>query len=68
MPILESFTNLTALYLDMGAYMEEKMACGYDAFPSLQYFKLRYLPNLEEWQIEDGALPSLKGFNMVVKS
>ncbi|KAL1819784.1 hypothetical protein DCAR_0416098 [Daucus carota subsp. sativus] len=63
MPTLGSISNLTVLEL-YGVYMGKKMVCGHDAFPSLQFLKVKDLPNLEEWQVDDGAMPSLKGFQI----
>lgn len=63
MPTLGSLSNLTGLDL-YEVYVGKKMVCSHDAFPSLQILRLRYLPNLEEWDVKDGALPSLKGFQI----
>ncbi|KAL1819849.1 hypothetical protein ACET3Z_014718 [Daucus carota] len=63
MPILGSLPNLTGLDLD-DVYVGQKMVCSPNSFQCLRLFELRNLPNLEEWQVEDGALPSLKGFEL----
>ncbi|XP_074373856.1 disease resistance protein RPP13-like [Apium graveolens] len=63
MPTLGCLSNLTGLDL-YKVYVGKKMVCNYDAFPSLQTLRLRYLPNLEEWHVKDGALPSLKAFQL----
>lgn len=63
MPALESLLNLTTLYVEK-IYAGEKMVCSQDSFSSLQYFKIEDLCNLKEWQVEDGALSSLKGFQI----
>ncbi|KAL1807130.1 hypothetical protein ACET3Z_030198 [Daucus carota] len=62
MLILGNLANLMALVLDMGVYKGNKMICSKNAFPSLQILGLRYLANLKELQVEDGALPCLKSF------
>lgn len=63
MPVLGSFPNLTALYL-IRVFIGEKMVCSCGKFPSLQILFIINLPNLEEWQVDDGALSSIKGFQM----
>lgn len=64
MPILGSLSDLNALSLSH-AYWGEKMVCSPDAFHSLQFLKLGYLPNVQQWEVEDTALPFLKGFHIV---
>lgn len=63
MPTLERLSNLTTLSL-WRTYMAKKMVCSHDRFPSLQYLVLPDFPNLEEWQVEEGAMPSLKGLKI----
>lgn len=59
MPTLGSMSNLTVLDLDSNAYMMKKMVCRQGTFPSLQILKLSNLPNLVEWQVEDGVEDTL---------
>uniref|UniRef100_A0A166IAH0 NB-ARC domain-containing protein n=1 Tax=Daucus carota subsp. sativus TaxID=79200 RepID=A0A166IAH0_DAUCS len=61
MPTLASLSNITALDLGEGTYTGEKMVCSDNTFPCLQFLKLVGHPNLKEWHVEDGAMPSLRG-------
>ena len=60
MPTLEKLPNLKILRL-LGSYMpflEKDMVCSEWGFPLLQYLFLCNL-YLEEWRVEEGAMPSL---------
>ncbi|XP_017221546.2 disease resistance protein RPP13-like [Daucus carota subsp. sativus] len=60
MPILGSLSNLTSLcFIHCG----EKMVCGADAFPCLQFLHITPTYSLE-LQVDDGALPSLRAFTI----
>ncbi|XP_063940388.1 putative disease resistance RPP13-like protein 3 [Daucus carota subsp. sativus] len=61
MRTLGNLSNLTALELDE-VYEGDRIGCNHKAFPSLQILRLRHMHYLEELQVEDGALPSLKSF------
>ncbi|WOH08495.1 hypothetical protein DCAR_0727936 [Daucus carota subsp. sativus] len=61
MPTLGDLPNLTALELD-SVYMGKTMVNSHNAFPSLQILRFIDFPELEEWQAEDGAFPSLRSF------
>lgn len=63
MPALGSLSNLTALRLGYNAFAGEIMVCSADAFPCLQFLELVHL-SLHELQVNDGALPSLKAFEI----
>ncbi|KAL1807132.1 hypothetical protein ACET3Z_030200 [Daucus carota] len=63
MPTLGNLPNLTTLKLDE-VYMGNKMVCNKNTFPSLQILGLGYFINLKELQVEDGALPCLKSFDI----
>ncbi|KAL1818923.1 hypothetical protein ACET3Z_013792 [Daucus carota] len=64
MPSLGSLSNLMSLYLDC-AYLGEKMVCIHDSFPSLRFLTLSKLPSLQELEVEERALPLLKGFQII---
>ncbi|XP_031256138.1 disease resistance protein RPP13-like [Pistacia vera] len=64
MPILEKMLNLTELILGYGCYSGKKMVCTAKGFPRLESLKLIMAKDLEEWQIEDGALPVLRGLQL----
>ncbi|WOH04521.1 hypothetical protein DCAR_0623930 [Daucus carota subsp. sativus] len=64
MPSLGSLPNLTALELKE-VYNGRQIFSGHNAFPSLQILKLEDFPNLEEWKIEDGALPCLRSYDQL---
>ncbi|XP_031256137.1 putative disease resistance RPP13-like protein 3 [Pistacia vera] len=61
MPILEKMVKLTELKLGYGCYSGKKMVCAAKGFPRLESLTLIMAKDLEEWQIEDGALPVLRG-------
>ena len=58
MPVLEKLTNLRVLR-GWGAFIGKQMVCSDKGFPQLKSFLLRGLPNLQEWTVEAGAMPSL---------
>ncbi|XP_031256139.1 disease resistance protein RPP13-like [Pistacia vera] len=59
MPILEKMLNLTELELSDDCYCGKKMVCTAKGFPRLEILTLD-TQVLEEWQIEEGALPVLR--------
>ncbi|XP_074328316.1 disease resistance protein RPP13-like [Apium graveolens] len=64
MPTLGShLLGLAFLHLNK-VYQGGVMVCGDDVFPCLQILKIDDFPNLEEWQVDDGAMPSLKAFQV----
>ncbi|XP_017233329.1 putative disease resistance RPP13-like protein 3 [Daucus carota subsp. sativus] len=61
MSILGILSNLTSLWLyECG----DKMVCGADAFPCLQFLQIKPAGDLFELQVDDGALPSLRAFTL----
>ncbi|XP_074378495.1 putative disease resistance RPP13-like protein 3 [Apium graveolens] len=60
---LKSLPNLTALRLE-DSYSGKNMVCSADAFQCLQSLSLNTLRNLKELQVDEGALPSLKAFQI----
>ncbi|KAB8396272.1 hypothetical protein FH972_024814 [Carpinus fangiana] len=58
MPILEKLPILR--YLNgWDAFTGKKMVCSKDGFPKLKTLVLRGFPSLEEWTVEEGAMPCL---------
>ncbi|KAL5766864.1 hypothetical protein ACOSP7_017481 [Xanthoceras sorbifolium] len=66
MPMLEKLPNLTVLNLDEGFYKGEKMVCSAKGFPRLEILLIDLYLNREtrEWQVEEGALPRLRGLTI----
>ncbi|GMN69940.1 hypothetical protein TIFTF001_038987 [Ficus carica] len=60
MPVLEKLPNLRFLWLAYNSYRGSEMVCSADEFPKLEILRLVDLRSLNEWQIEKGAMPSLK--------
>ncbi|KAL5722263.1 hypothetical protein ACHQM5_005803 [Ranunculus cassubicifolius] len=56
MPILEKLPNLRHLILSF-AYSGREMVCSGNGFPQLQTLDFVFLENLEEWVVEEGAMP-----------
>ncbi|MFQ6665552.1 hypothetical protein Gotur_032256 [Gossypium turneri] len=63
MAVLEKLGHLRILYL-REAYIGSKMVCSANGFPKLDYLRM-ILRNLEEWEIEEGAMPCLRELNLV---
>ncbi|KAL5766863.1 hypothetical protein ACOSP7_017480 [Xanthoceras sorbifolium] len=71
MPLLEKLPNLMVLNLDWGCYKgEKKMVCSAKGFPRLEILLIYLYRNweLEEWQVEEGALPRLRGLTISYNS
>ncbi|KAG6666632.1 putative disease resistance protein At1g50180 isoform X2 [Carya illinoinensis] len=65
MLILEKFPNIKILYLGNKSYIGKKMMCSVRGFPQLQSLILAHLPNLEEWEVEEGSMPNLYHLKIV---
>ncbi|XP_027118892.1 putative disease resistance protein At1g50180 [Coffea arabica] len=59
MPTLENLPNLRILVLEVEAYLGKKLHCSDTGFPELRSLKLSKLYNLEEWEVDEGALQKL---------
>ncbi|KAL4616017.1 hypothetical protein ACB092_07G169100 [Castanea dentata] len=59
MPTLEKLPNLKILCLDCRCFIGKDMVCSERGFPLLQSLLLLGLFSLEEWRVEEGAMPSL---------
>ncbi|TYI08067.1 hypothetical protein ES332_A10G271400v1, partial [Gossypium tomentosum] len=64
MVVLEKLCHLRILYLK-DAYIGSKMMCSSNGFPKLDYLRMIFLSKLEEWEIEDGAMPCLRELKLV---
>lgn len=60
MQILKDFPYLKTLCLLAGSYVGKAMVCKSLGFPQLHVLKFWVLEQLEEWNIEEGALPCLR--------
>nr|WLD25412.1 disease resistance protein RGA3 [Morus macroura] len=60
--VLEKMPNLRFLTVDFDhPYTDRyKWVFSVDGFPKLEILVLRYLRGLEEWEVEEGAMPNLK--------
>ncbi|XP_058114443.1 disease resistance protein RPP13-like [Magnolia sinica] len=64
MAMLEKLKNLRILRLLNRSYIRKEMACSVQGFPRLESLHLRQLSHLEEWRVEEGAMPSLLHLNI----
>ncbi|XP_058115159.1 disease resistance RPP8-like protein 3 [Magnolia sinica] len=56
---LETLKNLRILKLRDSSFLGVEMACTAQGFPRLEALHFRGLHELEEWRVEEGAMPSL---------
>ncbi|KAL2340500.1 hypothetical protein Fmac_008440 [Flemingia macrophylla] len=56
---LEKLSNLRLLELQLDSFMGKKLVCSSKGFPLLKSLHIYDLPNLEEWKLDKGAMPSL---------
>ena len=59
MATLEKLPNLKILFLLYHDFEGKNMVCSERGFPLLQHLLLLELDELEEWRVEEGAMPSL---------
>ncbi|MBA0771097.1 hypothetical protein Gotri_019619 [Gossypium trilobum] len=59
-PTLEKLPNLRALKLHVGAFIGKEMFCATEGFPKLESLSLACLENLEDWKVDERAMPSLR--------
>ncbi|KAK8671803.1 hypothetical protein V6N13_038388 [Hibiscus sabdariffa] len=60
MGVVEKLPCLRVLILEYKAYEGSKMICSANGFPQLHSLQLEDLAELEEWEIEEGAMPHLQ--------
>ncbi|GMP77494.1 hypothetical protein CsSME_00033758 [Camellia sinensis var. sinensis] len=58
MATLEKLPNLRILWLDNNAFVGKEMVCSAHGFPHLKRLLLSGL-GIEEWRVDDGAMPTL---------
>ncbi|PPD72844.1 hypothetical protein GOBAR_DD30246 [Gossypium barbadense] len=63
MAVLEKLCHLRILHL-LEAYIGSKMVCSANGFPKLDYLLMSWLLKLEEWEIEEGAMPCLRDLKL----
>ncbi|XP_058112017.1 disease resistance protein RPP8-like [Magnolia sinica] len=59
MGILEKLPNLRILRLLWKAYMGNEMVCSVGGFPMLNVLNI-HMGEMEEWRVEEGAMPNLR--------
>ncbi|KAJ3708390.1 hypothetical protein LUZ61_012095 [Rhynchospora tenuis] len=62
-PVVEKLENLRYLYLH-GPKLPLRLCCSARGFGKLEQLDLWYLEGLEEWEIEEGAMPMLKNLDV----
>ncbi|KAK8689057.1 hypothetical protein V6N13_087788 [Hibiscus sabdariffa] len=60
MPTLEKLPNLRTLKLHHVALIANKIICSAQGFPKLESLELKQLPDLKEWNVDEGAMPCLR--------
>ncbi|XP_038973645.1 putative disease resistance protein At1g50180 [Phoenix dactylifera] len=65
MATLEKLQNLRVLRLRFGAYAGKEMICSAGGFLQLQWLHLQGLRALENWRVEEGAMPGLIHLSIV---
>ncbi|XVF78629.1 hypothetical protein PTKIN_Ptkin14bG0150300 [Pterospermum kingtungense] len=65
MPTLKKLPNLRILQFGDSAFTGKKMICSVGGFPRLDSLSLESLSNLEELQVEVGAMPVLRRLEIV---
>ena len=58
--VLETLPKLRYLCLGRDAYTGSEMVCSAHGFPQLETLEFRGLTEVEEWQVKEGSMPSLK--------
>lgn len=58
--ILGKLPNLQMLKLLINSFFGKEITCSASGFPKLHGLELSELVNLEEWRVDDGAMPSLR--------
>ncbi|XP_058067577.1 probable disease resistance RPP8-like protein 4 [Magnolia sinica] len=59
MATLEKLPNLRILRFHDYSYVGKEMVCSAQGFPQLESLHVTGLPELEEWRVEEGAMPML---------
>ncbi|TXG65556.1 hypothetical protein EZV62_006831 [Acer yangbiense] len=64
MPLLEKLHSLMILNLGSKFYSGKNLFCSAQGFRRLEILKLDDNDELEEWQVEEGAMPRLRGLSI----
>ncbi|TXG65572.1 hypothetical protein EZV62_006847 [Acer yangbiense] len=64
MPLLEKLPSLMILYLGFKFYSGKNLFCSAHGFRRLEILKLDVKDELEEWQVEEEAMPRLRGLSI----
>lgn len=64
MPMLGRLPQLRSLELGCDSFTGNKIVCSADGFPQLELLRLNKLTELENWVVEDGAMPIIKGLGI----
>ncbi|XP_022747993.1 probable disease resistance protein At1g58602 [Durio zibethinus] len=62
--VLEKLPHLRTLRLWWNSYRGIKLICSANGFPQLDSLEFRSLSELEEWEIEEGAMPRLRSLSL----
>ncbi|XWS07713.1 hypothetical protein CRYUN_Cryun41cG0013600 [Craigia yunnanensis] len=65
MTVLEKLPHLRILRLWSNSYTGTKLICSANGFFQLDSLEIEYLSELEEWDIEEGAMPHLRSLDLV---
>ena len=65
LPSLGRLRKLRVLNLGFNSYHGTEMICHRDSFPQLQTLSFGSLTRLEEWKLDDGAMPCLRSLKIV---
>ncbi|KAF8406549.1 hypothetical protein HHK36_008637 [Tetracentron sinense] len=60
MAMLHNLPSLRVVRLYRDPYIGKEMICSAQGFPKLEFLELWDLPELEEWRVEEGSMPSLR--------
>ncbi|EOY17997.1 Disease resistance protein RPP8, putative [Theobroma cacao] len=64
MAVLGKLRHLRTLRLWPSSYKGYKMVCSVNDFLQLDFLQIWYLPELEEWHIEEGTMPRLRSLTL----
>ncbi|XWS07716.1 hypothetical protein CRYUN_Cryun41cG0014000 [Craigia yunnanensis] len=65
MVVLEKLPHLRILQLMYNSYYGTKLICSANGFLQLDSLEIKFLQELEEWEIEEGAMPHLRSLRLV---
>ncbi|KAK8503601.1 hypothetical protein V6N13_009795 [Hibiscus sabdariffa] len=65
MPTLEQLPNLRVLELNDGAFLGNSMFCSAQGFPKLESLSLMRFYSLEQWEVDEGAMPFLERLEII---